>query len=225
MRGRGVKRCILGIFAKAPVLGQVKTRLAARTGEDFAVRLAEAFLRDGVERYREVGDERLLVFSPPESRAWFAELALEAYVLEPQGEGDLGERLSAFFERRQGARVVVVGTDSPNLPVDWVRQAFTLLLGNDVVLGPARDGGYYLIGMNGFFSDVFRIADWGGATVFTQTLERIEAARLGLGLLPGWYDVDTVEDARFLKEHLRGQRSAGEATATPRTEEFLERWD
>jgi len=219
-----MSQCVLGIFAKAPVAGQVKTRVAAGTDAEFAARLAEAFVRDVLARYRTLGDERYVVFAPAECRDWFAAASTDAYRLEPQGEGDLGARLMRFFERRAEeptARVVALGTDSPSLPIAWVRQAFALLAERDVVLGPALDGGYYLIGMRGSFPRVLDIAEWGGPTVFAQTVRRVRESGLRLGLLPPWYDVDTVDDARFLAEHLMAMQVAAEDADIPLTENVL----
>jgi rSAM/selenodomain-associated transferase 1 len=212
---------VLGIFAKAPFPGQVKTRLAEATSAAFAADLAEAFLLDVLERYRNIEARRLLVVTPDERAEWFATRATE-YEVERQGEGDLGARLAAFFERHAGAgHVLVLGTDSPNLPIAWVQRAFSLLEEKDVVLGPALDGGYYLLAARAFFPGLFHLRGWGGPDVLAQTVARVGEARLRLGLLPPWYDVDTIEDCRFLWRHLQAQRSAGEDPLARRTEETL----
>src|SRR5262245_7949801 len=151
MNPAGLNR-VLGIFAKRPHPGEVKTRLATATDAAFAARLAEAFLRDVLDRCRALDARRLLLYAPAEEEAWFRAAAPD-WKLAPQAHGDLGERLAAFFADQAtppGRRVVALGTDSPNLPLDWVRTAFTLLDSADVVLGPALDGGYYLIGCRGF---------------------------------------------------------------------------
>src|SRR5262245_49451225 len=127
---------VLGIFAKRPRPGEVKTRLATATDAAFAARLAEAFLRDVLYRCRIVDARRLLLYAPADDEAWFRAAAPD-WQLAPQAPGDLGARLAAFFADQATspeARVVALGTDSPNLPLDWLRTAFTLLDSADVVL-------------------------------------------------------------------------------------------
>src|SRR5438105_9975122 len=140
---------ILGIFAKQPTPGQVKTRLAAATSPEFAAQVADAMLRDTLDRLAAIDAERWLVFSPSDAETEMAEIAESRYRLTPQGDGDLGQRLRRFFheQMRHGTeQVVVVGADSPSLPINFVEQAFRELQRAEVVLGPANDGGYYLIG-------------------------------------------------------------------------------
>lgn len=214
---------LLALFAKAPLPGQVKTRLAAQTSEPFAVALADALLRDCVQRYQTVADRRLVLFTPAENETWFREVAGSAFALEAQADGDLGARLAALFAKHAtgGRRVIALGTDSPNLPRDWVGQAFAQLSEADAVLGPAVDGGYYLIACRGFFPALFDSDGWGGPSVLGQTVARAQRLGLRLSLLPPWYDVDTLDDCRFLKQHLQAQRLAGIDPACQRTEALL----
>lgn len=210
--------CVLGILAKAPLPGQAKTRLACETSSAFAATLAEALLRDTVDRCHSLALRKVLLFTPDSSRPWFEALAPGAYDLETQAGGDLGERLTAFFKTQfdNGARrVVVIGSDSPDVPVAWLEQAFAALGSSDVILGPARDGGYYLIGLGRFVPSLFHIDGWGGPTVLEQTKQLIRQARCSMELLPPWSDVDTLEDCRDLKGRL-----ANNATA-PRTQALL----
>src|SRR4051794_40850322 len=119
---------VLGVFAKWPRPGAVKTRLGGPP--EWGAAVARAFLLDTLTRLCGVADRRVLVFAPEEARADFAALAPPGYACEPQAPGDLGQRLERFFTGQlgQGARrVVVVGTDSPTLPVAHVEQAFALL--------------------------------------------------------------------------------------------------
>src|SRR4051812_15017400 len=130
---------VLGVFAKWPVPGHAKTRLA-QGGPDWGARVARAFLLDTLDRLAHVQAGRVLVFSPGESAAEFSAVAAGRYTLTPQGAGDLGQRLAAFTGQAiaaGAASVVIVGTDSPTLPVAFVEQAFTELERADVVLGPA----------------------------------------------------------------------------------------
>lgn len=210
---------VLGVFAKWPTPGRVKTRLASATSADWSARVAAAFLADTLDRLAAVAARRLLAFAPDGAELAFAELVRGRFGLVPQGPGDLGERLGRFVSSRlaEGARaVVVVGTDSPTLPVPLVERAFAELGGADVVLGPATDGGYYLVGCRRLPPRLFAGIDWGGEDVLRQTVERLDG--FTLAVLPPWYDVDAVADWHVLAGHLAALRRAGVDPGAPRTE-------
>jgi rSAM/selenodomain-associated transferase 1 len=193
----------LGLFAKQPAPGRTKTRLAAATSAEFAARVAHALLAHALDRFAGVPAERYAVFDPPDGRLFFDSLAAGRYRLEPQAEGDLGRRLEAFFAARFAAgdrAVIAVGTDSPTMPVEWVAEAFGRLENADVVLGPATDGGYYLIGLRRPVP-VFTGIAWGTARVLGQTVACVEEAKCSLNLLPPWYDVDTLENWLVFRGH------------------------
>src|SRR5207248_3008415 len=120
---------VLGIFAKWPEAGAAKTRLSS-ADPTWNARVAQAFLLDTLDRLAGVSARRVVVFAPPDREADFAAVAGSRFALSAQAEGDLGQRLSAFTRQEldSGARaVVVVGTDSPTLPVAHVESAFTAL--------------------------------------------------------------------------------------------------
>ena len=198
----------------------MKTRLAAETSPVFAAAAAEAFLEDTLQRVSRRADRAVVVFAPDSADAYFVDLAAaHGMEAQAQGEGDLGARLFRFFQRTDAAdRVVVLGGDSPSLPAEYVEQAFDLLEDRDVVIGPATDGGYYLLGCRGLFPELFEGIPWSGPTVFTETVRR---DRGRLGLLPPWRDVDTLADAHFLRGHIAAQRLAGVDPELPRTERLL----
>jgi rSAM/selenodomain-associated transferase 1 len=213
----------LGVFAKQPTAGAVKTRLARETSPTWAGRVAEAFLADTLDRVAAVGDRRVVAFAPAEAWGYFHAMSGGRFDQLAQADGDLGRRLHAFFEDRlgRGARaVVVIGTDSPTLPVDWIARAFELLAAADLVLGPAADGGYYLIGCARPLPAVFDGIAWGSATVLGETVRRLAPSRR-LVLLPPWYDVDTLDDWRTLRGHLRAMRRGGIDPGLPHTEALL----
>ncbi|MFN0051443.1 MAG: DUF2064 domain-containing protein [Planctomycetales bacterium] len=135
------------------------------------------------------------------------------YEVWPQPAGALGERLDQFFAerlRRDGDRVVVIGSDSPTLPREFVEQAFELLDTADVVLGPATDGGYYLVGQRGRDWPIFEGIDWSTPRVLQQTVARVVQSGARLALLPPWYDVDTPEDWQLLAGHIQALLASGE---------------
>ncbi len=213
---------VLGIFAKEPRPGAVKTRLASETSQGFAARTAEAFLLDTLHRMVSIEADRLLVYSPAEAHAAFTMLAGSSFRLLDQGDGNLGQRLQRFFRNQFAAgaeHIVVIGTDSPTLPPSFVSLAFQHLQTADIVLGPATDGGYYLLGC-GRLLPIFQDIDWGAPTVLRDTLARLDAG-CRLVLLPPWYDVDTLADWIVLHGHVMGMRKSGADPGAPRTEELL----
>jgi rSAM/selenodomain-associated transferase 1 len=213
---------VLGLFAKWPAPGMAKTRLAG-ADPDWGARVARAFLLDSLGRLSAVPGKRLLACTPADAAADFAALAGDRFTLIPQGDGDLGARMARFLASRlaEGARAVVVGADSPTLPVDFVEMAFAALEQAEVVLGPACDGGYYLLGCRGRLPPVFDGIAWGTAAVLRQTIERLSDPKYRLHLLPPWYDVDTPEDWALLCGHVAALRRAGIDPGVPHTEALI----
>jgi rSAM/selenodomain-associated transferase 1 len=213
---------VLGLFAKWPRPGAVKTRLGDTP--EWGARVARAFLLDTLERLAALDARRVLVFAPRESEADFAALALGRFGLIPQADGDLGQRLSGFFNRQLeggAAAVLAVGADSPTLPVEYVTRAFDELERADVVLGPATDGGYYLVGCGRRLPPLFENVRWSTGHVLADTIARLNDPRWRVSLLPPWYDVDTPSDWTFLAGHLAALRRAGVDPGVPHTEALL----
>jgi len=207
----GVSSGTLGVFAKRPVAGTGKTRLAAETSPAWAAAVAAAFLADTLDQLASVDARRVLAFAPPDAESYFRDLVIGRFELTPQRDGDLGQRMAGFFAEQftVGARrIVLVGSDSPTLPRAFVEQAFRELDAADVVLGPAADGGYYLIGCSGRMPPLFEGIAWGGAGVLHNTIARLPK-KCRLALLPPWYDVDTLDDWQALCGHLAALRRAG----------------
>ncbi|MFP6768554.1 MAG: TIGR04282 family arsenosugar biosynthesis glycosyltransferase [Planctomycetaceae bacterium] len=211
----------LVVMAKHPVAGQVKTRLAASLGEEPAAALATAFLEDLVRRLADCGDRRILATWPQtgEAQDFFTQQSAGRFDLWPQPEGSLGDRLQAAFgaHLRPGLndRVVVIGSDSPTLPTQTLAAAFDALDQKDVVLGPATDGGYVLIGLRRMVPGLFEQIDWSTAVVYEQTLQRLDAAGVRPAVLPAWYDIDTLDDLDRLYREL--DDGAGQSRIAPAT--------
>lgn len=218
---------MLGIFGKRPDPGRVKTRLAAEFGAQFAADAHEAMLFDlleGFDRLLAPGGRRVLVFAPDDAGPWFDARVPAAFSLQPQADGDLGRRMHAFFagEFADGAsRVVLIGSDSPTLDPSLVLGAFLCLEQKDVVLGPATDGGYYLVGCRPPVPPIFEGIAWSTPLVLGQTLDLLRVCGRSLAVLPPWYDVDTPDHWRVLAGHVRAMRLAGMAPAWPRIEALL----
>ena len=186
----------LTLFLKAPHPGRVKTRLAADLGSEAAcaahVRLVETVLGnlstlDGVE----------LRFTPDDSLAEIERWLRPGWQAKPQGSGDLGEKLARAVRQTlaSGAhRVVVIGSDCPEVTSTDIEAAWTALTYHDVVLGPAADGGYWLIGLRSGDTPVFEGISWSTPRVLEQTLARCRVAHLKVMLLRELRDVDTLDD-------------------------------
>ncbi len=200
-----------GMFVKYPEPGRVKTRLAAEIGDRLAADLYAAFLQDLMARFRNLPERRILAYTPDDERTReFFECRFDrgrredsGYELWPQPEGSLAERMIAFFDKFGPEPVVLIGSDSPTLNRFDVEYALQRIREVDCVLGPAADGGLYLIGLRGEqASRILRKVEWGTSRVLEQTIG--EARRFGLSLdtLRLWYDIDTLDDLNFLRGHL-----------------------
>jgi rSAM/selenodomain-associated transferase 1 len=212
---------VLGLFAKRPDVGRVKTRLAV--APEWAASVADAFLRDTVHRLATIDAQRVLAFTPADAEPFFADLVGSRFRLQPQSDGDLGERMNSFFTAQfaSGASaVVLVGADSPTLPLANIEQAFTELETVDVVLGPATDGGYYLVGCRRL-PPLFDGITWSSSRVLTETVARLDDPAWRLAVLPPWYDVDTPDDWELLRGHLAALIRSGVTPDVPHTLELL----
>jgi len=221
------RNLVLGVFAKWPEPGQVKTRLAEVLGPDKAAKAAQAFLLDTLERVthlKNVATRHVIAYAPDEAQAHFTALVKGSFELRPQGDGDLGRRLSEFLhaEVADGADgIVVLGTDSPNLPIEYIDKAFTELHRADLVLGPATDGGLYLLACGKPVPPVFEGVSWGKSRVLDEVVARLPMGGWRLKLLPPWYDIDTPEDWNMLRGHVTAMRRAGIDPRIAHTEEVL----
>ena len=215
----------LGVFAKEPRPGHVKSRLAAATSPEWAAWIADAFLRDTIDRLAQVEAQRFLLYSPEDSKEYFAALAGNQFQLIPQADGDLGRRMEQFIvgQFQAGAqRIVIVGSDSPSLPPEWIEDAFRKLDEANLVIGPATDGGYYLLGCAGSALPIFDNIAWGSEKVLSETISRLSDAAWRIALLPPWYDVDSVADLWALKGHIAAFRRSGTDPRLPHTEKLLQ---
>jgi len=206
-------------LAKRPRLGRVKTRLVPPLRPEQALHLYRAFLDDTLRLMRDCSAGRsveLCLDGPGTPRAEgltpFAGLRLTQ-----QGPGDLGERLTRAFgrSRAEGATsTVIIGADSPTLPAERITRAFELLReGAPLVLAPADDGGYVLIGLREPIEALFAGVPWGGPDVARITVEKAAASGLRPALLDAWYDVDDRHGLERLRQELHGHAERAPATA------------
>lgn len=199
------------VFARNPVPGEVKTRLQSMWDAETVCRIYEAFLEDVRLQLMELDNVDCFVsIHSSQGAGYFDRFKSCGFCVVEQQGTDLGQRmLHVFAERfKEGyEHVVIIGSDSPTLPNDYLRQA--LESRSDLVLGPSTDGGYYLIGMSGKVTDVFEGIDWGTDRVLSSTLEKVRECGASLSTLPPWYDIDTPDDLRFLETHLGLMEHAG----------------
>ena len=186
---------VLAVFAKAPLPGQVKTRLVPPLTPDQGAELYRCMLLDTIAQVRTLPVDIVIFYHGDE--CFFRALAPDVLLL-PQQEGGLGERLESAFTALSflGYRTrVAIGTDAPDLPLGYIEEAFRLIeSGSDVVFGPAEDGGYYLVGLEGASGGIFRDIPWSGPQVLAVSRQRAREAGFVEALLPTWYDVDSYED-------------------------------
>jgi len=193
------------VFARLPEAGKVKTRLARDLGDARALAVYEAMLRDLFANIGASGGEIEIevVWAPTEAANGEAlKRAFDGYPLAMQTGDTLGDRLCMAFSERfffhRTQKIVAIGVDEPGLTRALVGHAVGLLESCDWVLGPAADGGYYLIGCRAaaFDSAIFHGIEWGSARVFAETLAKIRAWQTSVAVLPLHSDIDVIDDLR-----------------------------
>ncbi|MEK7803130.1 MAG: TIGR04282 family arsenosugar biosynthesis glycosyltransferase [Deltaproteobacteria bacterium] len=207
---------------KVPVAGKVKTRLTPPLKKEDAARLYKCFIQDIFSRISTLnGIDIIAAYTPKNVAERIKRIVPANTTLIPQKGNDLGERLSNLFSGLFSAgykKIAVIGTDSPDLPVEYIKKSFSSLNKNtSIVIGPSRDGGYYLIAMSRYSEEVFKDIPWSTNTVFKKTLEKAKKAGLLPALLPEWYDVDETDGLKTLRENMRLHYPAA------KTSKFLEK--
>jgi hypothetical protein len=208
------RRCALGIMAKAPSAGSVKTRLTPPLTSEEASALSACFLRDTANNVSDIAADGVIVFTPADKEHAFATVVPQSFQLLGQRGESLGDRLlhattdllSAGYES-----ICLINSDSPTLPPAILLSAIEALApeGDRLVLGPAEDGGYYLIGLKHPHQILFDGIAWSTSTVLAQTVERAQQISLPVVMLPQWYDVD---DASTLDRLCRELFSHGDSS-------------
>jgi rSAM/selenodomain-associated transferase 1 len=208
----------LGIFFRSPALGKVKKRLAYEIGEDAALKAYESMLNATIENVSKLkgidiygfyeGEIISLNFRMPSDnppipplekggkggfeKEWILDL-LKKLPLVAQEGGNLGERMYKAIQwlfDKGYQKVLLIGTDSPDLPLFFIKEAFQKLDSYELVIGPSEDGGYYLIGMKEPLEMVFKNIEWGNNTVLKDTILHAHTSKKSYFLLSEWYDID-----------------------------------
>jgi hypothetical protein len=199
----------LGIFVRTPVPGEVKTRLAPPLTPLEACELYRAFLADLFVRLAKLKKVASTVFYTGSDEGALEGLLPARALLVRQDGDSLGERLVNAFRDlidTDGTPACVIGSDSPDLPLAYIKRAFVKLKHKDVVLGPTLDGGYYLVGLKKSVPEIFQDITWGGPDVLSDTLRRVDRLGLSCGVLPPWYDVDDTESLSLLETMLLARK-------------------
>ncbi|MDQ2751704.1 MAG: TIGR04282 family arsenosugar biosynthesis glycosyltransferase [Bacteroidota bacterium] len=183
------------IFTKNPEAGKVKTRLAATIGNAAALTIYRQLLLHTVTVTNQLLDDKFVFYSNyiEEKDIWDS----NAYQKGLQEGNDLGERMNNAFHfvfQKRYNKVVIIGTDCFELNAEIIRNSFTLLNSHDVVIGPAEDGGYYLLGMKQLYSELFNDIQWSTDAVLAQTTNKCAALQLNHCLLPVLKDIDEEKD-------------------------------
>ncbi len=216
----------LVLFAKPPLSGVAKTRLAEELGTEVAALVASALLSDTLALCESIIFDDLtapeLVLAYSAERNWFTSVVSDRWNLLAQEGEDLGQRLenalTALVQSRQD-RTVFIGMDAPHLPAEFLQQAFGALGGFDTVLGPCDDGGYYLVGVRGTWpAGILRAVRWSTEYALADTHSAFNQAGLSCAPLPIWYDIGDVDDLH----RLAGDLATMPATALPHVRAALQ---
>jgi rSAM/selenodomain-associated transferase 1 len=189
-------------FIKNPEKGKVKTRLASAIGDKMAVKLYKRFLLEMLFTLNRGTFLFYLCYSPESPLSDLKDWLGDHYLYMPQSGENLGERMKNGFAEAISMnfrRVVLIGSDIPDLPLQFIEEAFSSLLQKDAVIGPSVDGGYYLIGFKNetFSPRVFEGIHWSTASVFEKTLKLLKQEGRTVHTLQPLRDIDTVEDLRI----------------------------
>jgi len=213
---------VLVIMAKAPRLGEVKTRLASSLSPAAGTAFYCCLLDDTLALARSLTDVEVAIMCPDSDVSELARLAgNSASVVAQKGEGLAAGLTSVFAHFAEGhRRIIAFNSDSPHLPRSVLEEAFETLAAHDVVVGPTHDGGYYLVGAKAFHPTLFALDGMGTNSALQRLLSRAQALQLSVGLAVPFYDIDVVDDLTRLAEELR----LAPAKA-PRTAAWLREWE
>ena len=209
------------LFAVIPAAGKTKNRMMPFLSAGECVSLYNCFLRDVYQKASASGADVYVFFAPRDKKDAFKKLLDEDAVLLPQHGDDLGQRMKNAIGAvlRMGyGKVVLMGTDIPHIHTETIRNAFENLDQKDIVIHPALDGGYYLIGMKQEYDSIWNIRRYGTNTVMYDTLQHMKAENLSISVGQMYYDIDCKEDLKQLWNDIR----RGAVCNCPETTTFLE---
>ena len=208
----------IGIFCKTPTPGLSKTRLSPPLRPDECAAISACFIRDLTATIADVARDDAsvgyAVYTPVGTERALRALLPPGFRLLPQCEGDFGMRLMTATREllQMHAGAIMVNADSPTLPASILSAAVSAKRrGNAVVLSPALDGGYTLIGVSGTHPRLYQDIPWSTAAVFQKTVERADEIGVPVVTVPGWYDVDDAASLAMLEAELAGEPPVADA--------------
>ena len=196
----------VGVMAKYPEEGKVKTRLVPPLTYSQATGLYEVILLDTIEAISRLDQfYKKVIFHYPENKGtYFNDITGPGWLVLPQSGKDLGERLKNTFLEFKDSKspMIIIGSDSPTLPGQYLINSGDLLSDNDIVLGPTEDGGFYLIAIKdtsgSFIKDIFDNIRWSTSHALSDIIENIKIVNKKFALVGKWYDIDTPDDIERL---------------------------
>ena len=213
-----LQRCAV-VFVKAPQKGKVKTRLSKIVGPEIALNVYKRFAVDLIETLKNIECDITICYHPSHAEPCITRWLGDSYVYLAQKGKNIGERMAnAFIQSFSKGfhSVILVGADIPDLTGKIIDGAFSSLQKYPAVIGPALDGGYYLLGFNSntFIPDIFENISWGTDRVYEQTLTVFHKKSLQAHLLPTWRDIDTYEDLVCFYKINKKNRSIAQNTVS-----------
>jgi rSAM/selenodomain-associated transferase 1 len=216
------------IFGKSPENGDVKTRLADEIGTDHAVEFYKCCVEDTLTWLKSLDIHFKFYFWPPDGKESLMNWLGSSLEYNVQQGDNLGEKMdSAFIEAFSDnfQNVLIIGSDSPDLPAEFIDMSFSELRNHDAVIGPSSDGGYYLIGFKKetYCPEVFNDILWSSSGVLQKSLRILEQQQRKVYLLPQWHDIDTLADLKdMLSRNKNTAFNKSQTFACLNSLEFLE---
>jgi len=192
------KTCIL-FYLKFPEKGKVKTRLDDNIGKAKTLKLYKAFVIDSLDTLKRLNKPVIVCYIPNKAKEEIRQWLGKDYIYSLQLGKNLGMRMKNSFKQalKKGyEKVIIIGSDSPDLPLAFLKKAIEMLDKTEAVIGPSEDGGYYLLGFtkSGFSPMVFDDIPWSTPSVFSKTMKKLRDLKITTSSLPAWRDVDTFQD-------------------------------
>jgi len=201
-------KSVLVIFAKYPETGKVKTRLGKAIGYENSMLVYKAMLKDIILKMSTCKDYYVALCYTPKGKKKNFKNIFKVDILHVQTNGNLGDKMTDCFRHflKKYVNVVIIGSDAPMMNSRIVKNSFKLLKDKDIVLGESDDGGYYLIGMKKVH-DIFSGIRWSTKNVLKDSIKKIKKKNLSYELLPEMFDVDTVDDLKKTRKHIKKKDS------------------
>ncbi|MFH2044089.1 MAG: TIGR04282 family arsenosugar biosynthesis glycosyltransferase [Pseudomonadota bacterium] len=199
-----MKKELLVLFAKEPVCGQVKTRLGRDIGMNASSSIYDLMLRHIINNVVSDKDYDTIIYKTSESSKAYFDETTKGMIIKDQPEGNLGHKMHSVFKlgfAQNYERICIIGTDCPDISHFDIQKTFELLKTCKLVLGPSKDGGYYLIGLSGFYPQLFEDIAWSTESVFSATLKIAESFGIKYKLLSVKTDIDEITDLeKYIKK-------------------------